>query len=313
MPTPIPPKAAIERSVAELKKLYTQIDAEVGGKLGTADGKLSDDEIKTFADTCASTPAAGEAVVALQRYLKNVARDDEVPLETIDKVLGKVPGYIEKARAEADDVDQMKPTWRAVALFAQELKTIGGQVSGGAGSDPEKATTREAFATVDDDVKVSVLERWGDLRDHYVAAADEVSIDSLSGEQLKFARSMEAKLLDIIGDFEDDSGVYGTVGGPRAEVSIITTPSGEIVGGNVSISQQGFNHDIAEDPDDPDADIPWHFDTAAALDGAGLGVGAGDDVSWGISGLFQTDDQGEAAVVGDPWSNVSDHWEWSGH
>ena len=50
MPTPIPPKAVIERSVVELKKLYEQIDVEVGGKLGTTDGKVTDDEIKAFID-----------------------------------------------------------------------------------------------------------------------------------------------------------------------------------------------------------------------------------------------------------------------
>ncbi|MEQ9500311.1 MAG: hypothetical protein RIT81_25780 [Deltaproteobacteria bacterium] len=446
----IPPPPDIEKGLRVLGEVYEEIDRQIGAEEGTRDDKVSDHEVAKFlAQRGGASDAAGAALATFSAYMRHVAASSDVPVDDIKRTLGDVQRFVDRDRDADLDVADMKPTWRALTLFAAEVKSKGlsaesivsdrsgrpigdvaalakglsqmsrvfaaiGEVHGGGaitvdaikaylaagpdvvatsksavrrvtrllehrtggttftqadvdaamndaltaykknadGPDDRKGLARTwqslaafadenavrnktpetivgtatttttttpatggpraadvaAFRALDTDTKAEILEDYGNLFDYYVASG-EVAPDTLDGPRLAFAKAMERELISIVGDFEEDSGVYGTIGSPRVRVEVIELPTGEVVGGRIWMHQDGFNSESG--PTDANGDRYYHFDTAREAEAAG--ADPHEDINWQVHGLFEVAPGGGAVQLGGSYEHVSDYWEWSGH
>jgi len=318
----IPSSKVIRDGVRVLAEVYAEIDKQVGAERATRDGKVSDAEVAAFlGQRGARSETAGEAVASVQSYLRHFSSGGEVPLDAIKNTLNRVTGFIDRDRDAGKDLGEIKPTWRAIALFAQEVQaknlTAQGIVAdrgqtpgdGGAGAAPTgpRVADRAAFARLEADAKKEILD-GGTLHGHYLTTGEK-PIGELTGPARACADKMLEQLLSHVGDFEDDSGVYGTIGGPEARVEVISLPGGEPVGGHIWVAQRGFNAETA--PVDADGDRPYHF--ANADDCTAAGIDPDEDISWQVHGVFEVNSDGDVAPLGGADEHLSANWEWSGY
>jgi hypothetical protein len=309
---PVGDLAAASQTLDHVAAIFDEIGRTWGG------GQLSVDAVRRYAAEGPSPVAtAKEAVRALTRYLEQRTGKDTFTSKDVAGALATARASLAKNAAGPDDRGRLARTWQTLLAFHDENAVRGKDARAivGAPSAPgpivvdggPRATSVAAFRALDADTKKAILDDYGDLHGHYTTTTEK-KIGELTGPARTFADQMLKELTSLVGDFEDDSGVYGTIGGPDARAEVISLPTGEIVGGRIWVIQRGFNADTAE-PDE-DGDTPYHFDTAAECDAAG--IDSGEDISWQVNGLFETTATG-AVQLGESYENVSDHWEWSGY
>lgn len=118
-------------------------------------------------------------------------------------------------------------------------------------------------------------------------------ISELQDPALKaFAEDMKDFMEDN-GSMEVEDSEYALIGPVSVEVSLLSLPSGEVVGGTIRFHQAGG---MSEDGDS------GYYDTAAEAEAAGIDTDA--DVQWDAYGYFDFDGN----VI-----RADDYMEWSGH
>lgn len=304
--------------IAPALDLMGQVLREIGTAWGG--GTLSQDALRSYLATGPDTVAsAKEAARLLVRYLEHRTGKQQISAAEVDAALKTARTALEKNAAGADDRAQLAPTWRALLAFADENAVRQKDARAIVGAPAPRSTPRStpagacaadlaAFQRLETGVKLEILEDYGDLHGHYQTTGEK-RIGELAGPPREYAEKMRKELLSIVGDFEDDSCVYGTIGGPETYVEVISLPNGEIVGGRIWLSQHGFDAENA--PVDDNGDTPYHFDTAAEC--AAAGINPDEDISWQVHGLFETISGGGISPLGGGYEHVSDYWEWGGY
>lgn len=168
-------------------------------------------------------------------------------------------GYLPVAPVESEAVVQVKSFADWVALTPEQREEI-----------------------VDD------LEYWPE-RWPQIKSTGEVPLEELKKPEY---RAFADKMIAEVGDLEVDSDYHATIGPPEIKVTILTLPTGEILGGKLDYYQEGCDND----------GDGGHFDTREEAEAAG---GELSDVNWQAHAKLDHDLQ--------PLGDLPYVLEWSGY
>lgn len=116
----------MQQGITLLGEVFQEIDRQVGAELGTQNNGVDGAEVSTFLANRGNTlPQTSAAVSRVKAYTRRMFKKDEVSFGQIGAALKQAEKSLAKAIERGDEIDTLKPTWRSIALFANEAARVG--------------------------------------------------------------------------------------------------------------------------------------------------------------------------------------------